>query len=350
MFRNFFEKMFGSQDAEQVKMERELKQYVAENSLKDFVINLKEVNIKNTENKIEMSEELKMDEVETVEVSEEIQEEIVAVDNVEENTESIEAVNEDAPEGVSEETEVVENEEQPKVEEEGNEPPLEEPVEAPETEEVEEEGQEEPQPEEEQPSEEAVEEVEEKVEVEVPEVKAEDVVIEQPTDEVKISEATEKVELPENIVKPEIVDSVSDEKAELLKQIENLKAEKAERELEMAKMALSKEVEKEYSGVPGNIEDKVDMIYEIQNSKLSENAKQFILNSLKSLSAQNLEDCEEIGVQDEVIADENTQREEKVQNAIKEHGLTYNQAFLFVNGDRTLEQAKKASQKVRKQK
>ena len=39
--------------------------------------------------------------------------------------------------------------------------------------------------------------------------------------------------------------------------------------------------------------------------------------------------------------------ETKIDKAMKEHGLTENQAFLYVNGDRTLAEAKKLSSKVR---
>ena len=129
-----------------------------------------------------------------------------------------------------------------------------------------------------------------------------------------------------------------------------LKTEKAEKELELQKMALSKEVEKDFGGVPGKLEDKVDMIFEIKNSALSEDTKKVIFNSLKQLSIKNLKDCEEIGHDNEVEIDENAEKNAKVEQAMKEHGLTENQAFLYVNGDRTLADAKKFSSKVRDRK
>ena len=49
------------------------------------------------------------------------------------------------------------------------------------------------------------------------------------------------------------------------------------------KKDLSKEVEKDFGGVPGKLEDKVDMIFEIKNSALSEDTKKVIFNSLKQI-------------------------------------------------------------------
>lgn len=262
-------------------------------------------------------------------------------------TEETAEVNEDVQEeSVSEETEVEsqEQDEQPSNESEENEPSDDETVETEQAEEeIAEDGQEEPV--EEKPEEEVVEE-QQAEEVEETE--------EQPDEQEQVAEGEENsVEVTEvnEIQVPETVDEVQEsEKDQLLQEIENLKAEKAEKELELQKMALSKEVEKDYGGVPGKLEDKVDMIFEIKNSALSEDTKKVIFNSLKQLSVKNLKDCEEIGHDNEVEIDENAEKNAKVEQAMKEHGLTENQAFLYVNGDRTLADAKKFSSKVRNRK
>lgn len=256
-----------------------------------------------------------------------------------------EVVVEDVQEVVSEEPEVQEQEivEEPKIEE-----PVAE-IEPSAKEEnagetiVEEVEQEEPQDEE--PQEKPIEEVvaEDEQPAEQPEV-AEEVV-----EEIAVVEEQEKVVVPENVATPtnakiDVVNAVSND--ELLKKIEILEAEKAQKEIELQKMSLEKEVERDYAGVAGKIEDKVDTIFEIKNSSLSENTKTFILNSLKSLSVQNLADCEEIGHDQEIEVDEVSDKKTKLEKAIKEYGLTENQAFLYVNGDRTLAEAKKFSNKV----
>ena len=257
---------------------------------------------------------------------------------VEESTNS--ELDASAKEDVSEETEVEsqEQDEQPKNESKENEPSEEETVETEEQEEV---------VEEEQPAEEVQEgqeEPEETVEEEPEQEKQqEEETVEEVAEEdsVAVENNTSEIEVPE------IKDVEEDKTSALLQEIENLKAEKQAKEIELEKMSLAKEVEKDFYGVPGKVEDKVNTIFEIKNSALSEDTKSFILTSLKSLSVQNLSDCEEIGHDQEVIVDEKTEMETKIKNAIKEHGLTENQAFLFVNGDRTLAEAKKASAKVR---
>lgn len=253
---------------------------------------------------------------------------------------------------VSEETEAVQEEqiEESKNEVEENEPsetetvetePAEETVEEQEVEQEEpkEVVEEEPAVEEEKPEAEET----ENEEVEVEEAPAEEV------EEEPIEEITNEVEVIEEPV-PAVTDIIetADKTSELLQEIEALKAEKAEKELKIQKMSLAKEIEKDFIGVPGKIEDKVDLIFEIKNSALSENAKSFILTSLKSLSAQNLSDCEEIGHEQEVEVDEKAEQQSKIQNLMEKEGLTENQAFLVVNNFRTLAEAKKASAKVRR--
>lgn len=272
------------------------------------------------------------DEIENATVNEVQEPEVVA--EVEQPVEEPQDVQEET---VSEETEVVvqEQEKQPKNEPEENEPSEGEPVEAEPKEEIPaEEGQEEP----------AVEEQEEVAE-EQPAEEAEEIV-EEPKEEIPAE--TNEVAEP---VKVNVVSAESEVKtADLLKEIENLKNEKAEKELELQKLALSKEVEKDYMGVPGKLEDKVDMIFEIKNSALSDNVKNVIFTSLKQLSSSNLQDCEEIGHSQEVEVDEKAERELKIKDAMEKYGLTSNQAFLFVNGDRSLAEAKKASARVQSKK
>lgn len=254
------------------------------------------------------------------------------------------AQEEEKPE--SEETEVVEgqeqDDEQPKNETEENEPSEEETADAGEEveeEEKSEEGQEEP-ADEEQPAEE--------IEAEEQEEEQEQQEEEKPEGE-EVADVADAVDVAEIEIQDK-TENEDDEKGKLLQEIENLKAEKAEKELQLQKMALSKEVEKDFSGVPGKLEDKVDMVFEIKNSALSDETKEIILASLKQLSVKNLKDCEEIGHNQEVEVDENAEKKAKVEQAIKEHGLTENQAFLYVNGDRTLEDAKRLSNKIRNKK
>lgn len=261
---------------------------------------------------------------------------VLGVTNEIEVEESVQS-NEDVQveENVSEETEVVSQEqgEQSKNESEENEPSEDETVETEEQQEevVEQEEVQEVQEGQEEPAEEGTEEVEVVEEAETEEVQEENVV--------EVQDEAVQIEVPKT-------ETIDDKTSALLQEIENLKAEKEAKEIEIQKMSLAKEVEADFGGVPGKVEDKVNTIFEIKNSTLSEDTKSFILTSLKSLSVQNLSDCEEIGHDQEVVVDEKVEQENKIKNAMKEHGLTENQAFLFVNGDRSLAEAKKASAKV----
>ena len=249
-------------------------------------------------------------------------------------------VNEDAQEEtVSEETEVVEeggNEQKPAEEQPNNEVEENEPSE---TETVETEQEEKPA--EEQPQ------VEETVEEETPLEKQQEEQEEKPAEDEQSVEVTNSVPVPAvtNVVDKKVDDI---EKSDLLKQIDELKSENEKKDLELKKMALAKEVEKDFAGVPGKIEDKVDLVFEIKNATLSDKTKDFILNSLKSLSIQNISDCNEIGHDQEVEVDENADQKNKIDKAIKEHNLTESQALLFVRGERSLAEAKKVSDKVRR--
>lgn len=321
MFRmnTFFGRFFETKNSEQLQMEKQLKEMTVKDVVRSF----------------ECKQEVQMEN--NTQMEQEILEETSIVED---------AQNEEA---VSEETEVVE-EVATETDEEVIEPTAESDVETEQVaEEQPQEGQEEPQAEEveEQP------EVVEEGEGEIAEEPAE--VVEEPEVEPEIEaevEPEQAIEAPENMVKTnEIVQPVAvDNTAELLAQIEQLKSEKAQQEIEMQKMTLAKEVEQKFAGVAGKTEDKVEMVYEIQNCALSENTKSFILNSLELLSKQNLKDCQEIGHSQEVEVDENQERQQKVQKAMSEHGLTENQAILFINGDRTLAEAKKVSARVQSKK
>lgn len=257
--------------------------------------------------------EEKVEEQEVQQEEKEVKEPAEQQEQAEETQDEVEDVQD-----VSEETEDVqdEHEEQPSNEAEGNEPPEAETVETEEVEETQEE-QEEPQ-----------EEVKDEVVVETKD---------------EIPSEINSVEIPSK-------EKVEDKTTALLQEIEALKAEKADKELQLQKMEFSKEVAKDYEGVPGKLEDKTEKIFEIKNSALSEDTKAFVLQSLKSLSLQNLKDCEEIGHEQEVEIDEKAERQNKIKEAMDKHGLTENQAFLFVNGDRTLAEAMKASARVQKRK
>ena len=207
--------------------------------------------------------------------------------------------------------------------------------------EVVEEGGNEQKPAEEQPQ------VEETVEEETPLEEQQEEQEEKPAEDEQSVEVTNSVPVPAvtNVVDKKVDDI---EKSDLLKKIDELKSENEKKDLELKKMALAKEVEKDFAGVPGKIEDKVDLVFEIKNATLSDKTKDFILNSLKSLSIQNISDCNEIGHDQEVEVDENADQKNKIEKAIKEHNLTESQALLFVRGERSLAEAKKISDKVRK--
>ena len=259
----------------------------------------------------EVEEKTEVQEIETVD---EQTEETVEVQETEEKT--------DDAQTVSEETEEVQDEqtEQPRNEEEGIEPPETETVET------------------EEKTEEQEETVEETVE-EGQEEHQEEVVEELNALENSLETKEEKEE-----------SAIEDKTSALLQEIENLKAEKLAKEIQLEKMEFSKEVAKDYEGVPGKLEDKTEKIFEIKNSALSEDTKAFILQSLKSLSLQNLADCQEIGHDLETETDEKAENQAQIKNLMEKENLTENQAFLVVNGFRSLAEAKKASARVQTRK
>lgn len=308
MFKSIFNNFFRFKNSEEFEIEQKLKNINANDVIREIDI-LKKIN--NKESILEMPEVKEKDTLEKVAVDE-----VVIEESATEATEvESESKTEDA-QIVSEETEV---QDELKNEDEGIEP-----TEVSETVETKEEiGQEEPQ------------------ETIVDECKSDET--EQSSENSTLNQA---VEVPANTIVNVVETKIDTEN--LINQINQLKAEKLEQEIKLAKMNLAKEVEKDYSGLPKNLDDKVELIYEIKNSTISNDAKDFIFESLKSLSNQNLKACEELGYSQEVEIDERVERDQKIQKAMQEHGLTENQAFLFINGERSLAEAKKASERVNK--
>ena len=326
-------KMWFSHKLEQDKEEEQIVELTQADVLKTIDLKVPSKNIKeNTQPMNELSNQI--DTIVTaiknaIGISNEVEEktEVQEIETVDEQTEETVEVQEteektDDAQTVSEETEEVQDEqtEQPRNEEEGIEPPETETVET------------------EEKTEEEEETVEETVE-EGQEEHQEKVVEELNALENSLETKEEKEE-----------SAIEDKTSALLQEIETLKAEKLAKEIQLEKMEFSKEVAKDYEGVPGKLEDKTEKIFEIKNSALSEDTKAFILQSLKSLSLQNLADCQEIGHDLEVETDEKAENEVQIKNLMEKENLTENQAFLVVNGFRSLAEAKKASARVQKRK
>ena len=320
-------KMWFSHKLEQDNKDEEIVELTQADVLKTIDLKVPSKNIKeNTQPMNELSNQI--DTIVTaiknaIGISNEVEEktEVQEIKTVDEQTEETVEVQEteektDDAQTVSEETEEVQDEqiEQPKNEEEGIEPP--------ETETVE--------------TEEKTEEQEETVEETVEEGQEEH-------QEEVVEELNETKEEKEE-------SAIEDKTSALLQEIENLKAEKLAKEIQLEKMEFSKEVAKDYEGVPGKLEDKTEKIFEIKNSALSEDTKAFILQSLKSLSLQNLADCQEVGHDLETETDEKAENQAQIKNLMEKENLTENQAFLVVNGFRSLAEAKKASARVQTRK
>lgn len=323
-------KMWFSHKLEQDNKDEEIVELTQADVLKTIDLKVPSKNIKeNTQSMNELSNQI--DTIVTaiknaIGISNEVEEktEVQEIETVDEQTEETVEVQEteektDDAQTVSEETEEVQDEqiEQPSNEEEGIEPPEPETVE----------------------TEEKTEEQEETVEEEGQEEHQEEVVEELNALENSLETKEEKEE-----------SAIEDKTSALLQEIETLKAEKLAKEIQLEKMEFSKEVAKDYEGVPGKLEDKTEKIFEIKNSALSEDTKAFILQSLKSLSLQNLADCQEVGHDLETETDEKAENQAQIKNLMEKENLTENQAFLVVNGFRSLAEAKKASARVQTRK
>lgn len=143
------------------------------------------------------------------------------------------------------------------------------------------------------------------------------------------------VSVPEVNANVDLVTELAKVKDELNK----IKEADAQKAIALAKAELAKEVGNKFRGVPGKLEDKVELVYELKNSALSDSSKEMIFKSLENLSAQNLEACQELGHSEEVIVDELTELEKAKAMSLKE-GISEGKALLVLSNKMTLEQAK----------
>lgn len=344
----FLRNLFGFKNEEQ--------DYGYDSSLRNLSVNdvIKEFNtvkpLKETKEEIivnEVVQETVQEEI--VEQLEEISEEPiqeVQEEILETQQEEIDEVVEDAvAEEISEDAEVIQEIEEPKNEEvvEENEPIINEIQQA----EILNDVLEELKPElQEEPQNSLVRETELVDEQTTMEVEVSETELPEETNEVEIDQTAENVS--EGVVVDElkvVVDVVDSSLEKLQEQIKQLQEENRAKEIALEKSSLAKEVENDYAGVSGSLEEKTELIYELKHSELSENTKSFIFTALKSLSKSNLQCCEEIGISNSEQPKEDTLND-KVQKAMKEHSLTEGQALLYVRGERTLKKAKETSKKV----
>ena len=166
------------------------------------------------------------------------------------------------------------------------------------------------------------------------------------------NEPSEEVK-PEAVVVPEVNASIdlADELAKVKDELAKIKEADALKAVALVKAELAKEVENKFKGVPGKLEDKVELIYELKNSTLSNDSKEMIFKSLENLSTQNLKDCEEIGHSEEILDD--MTEEEKIKNSAKKLQkdnpiLTECQAISVAKGSVSLDVALERSKKVNK--
>ena len=176
---------------------------------------------------------------------------------------------------------------------------------------------------------------------------------EQSTEEPEVEETEEVTEEPEQAEEeiepsPEAEAVVSEvtanidlasELARVKGELNKIKEADAQKAIALAKAELAKEVGNKFKGVPGKLEDKVELVYELKNSTLSDSSKEMIFKSLENLSAQNLESCEELGHSEEVIVDESDKMSQAKALAQKE-GISEGQAILVLDGTKTLKQVK----------
>ncbi len=166
-------------------------------------------------------------------------------------------------------------------------------------------------------------------------------------DEPEITNEPEQVEAE---IEPSVEASVSvpevsanidlaQELAKVKDELNKIKEADAQKAIALAKAELAKEVGNKFRGVPGKLEDKVELVYELKNSTLSDSSKEMIFKSLENLSAQNLEACQELGHSEEVIVDELTELEKAKAMSLKE-GISEGKALLVLSNKMTLEQAK----------
>ena len=198
-----------------------------------------------------------------------------------------------------------------------------------------------------EPEAEIIAEVEEQPAQEEPETEVAPEVTETVQDEPEITDEPEQDEeeiepSPEASVSvPEVNASIdlAQELAKVKDELNKIKEADAQKAIALAKAELAKEVGNKFRGVPGKLEDKVELVYELKNSALSDSSKEMIFKSLENLSAQNLEACEELGHSEEVIVDESDKMSQAKALAQKE-GISEGQAILVLDGTKTLKQVK----------
>lgn len=174
------------------------------------------------------------------------------------------------------------------------------------------------------------------------EAQAEDIVQNEPDTTEEVIEASNEIEPSiEAEVIPEVNASIdlATELAKVKDELNKIKEADAQKAIALAKAELAKEVGNKFRGVPGKLEDKVELVYELRNSALSDSSKEMIFKSLENLSAQNLEACEEIGHSEEVLVDEQDKMSQAKALAQKE-GISEGQALLVLDGTKTLKQVK----------
>lgn len=187
---------------------------------------------------------------------------------------------------------------------------------------------------------------------EEPETEVAPEVTEPVQDEPEITDEPEQVEeeigpSPEASVSvPEVNASIdlAQELAKVKDELNKIKEADAQKAIALAKAELAKEVGNKFRGVPGKLEDKVELVYELKNSALSDSSKEMIFKSLENLSAQNLEACQELGHSEEVIVDELDELG-KAKLLSEKEGISEGQALLVLSNKRTLAQAKAVKRK-----
>ena len=203
-----------------------------------------------------------------------------------------------------------------------------------------------------EPEAEIIAEVEEQPAQEEPETEVAPEVTETVQDEPEITDEPEQVEeeiepSPEASVSvPEVNASIdlAQELAKVKDELNKIKEADAQKAIALAKAELAKEVGNKFRGVPGKLEDKVELVYELKNSVLSDSSKEMIFKSLENLSAQNLEACQELGHSEEVIVDELDELG-KAKLLSEKEGISEGQALLVLSNKRTLAQAKAVKRK-----
>ena len=188
---------------------------------------------------------------------------------------------------------------------------------------------------------------EEQLEQEEPEVEVAEEVTEEPAQEEQITEEQEQAEeeiepsTEAEAVVPEVTASIdlASELARVKDELNKIKEADAQKAIALAKAELAKEVGNKFKGVPGKLEDKVELVYELKNSALSDSSKEMIFKSLENLSTQNLEACQELGHSEEIIVDEQDKMSQAKALAQKE-GISEGQAILVLDGTKTLKQVK----------